>query len=133
MYPFQNVLPPQQVLQANGKASIDMIRMSPNSSVLILDSTAPLVWLCVSDSLGNVTSTPYDIFKHVDPEPVDVNSLDARLATIEKTLQEVINGKSNVNTVESIGDDAEFITNKAGLGNASKRKKSTGNASNDAE
>lgn len=42
-------LPPQQILQANGKASIDAIRMSPNSSVLIADTTEPIVWKCVSD------------------------------------------------------------------------------------
>ena len=77
---YQNVLPQQQVLQANGKPSIDALRMSPNSSVLIMDSTAPLVWLCTSDSLGNVSSTPYDISPHKETPPVDMGSIEQRLA-----------------------------------------------------
>ena len=54
MYPnfmnYQNTLPPQQILQANGKASIDALRMSPNSSVLIADQTQPIVWRCAQNS-----------------------------------------------------------------------------------
>ena len=93
-----NVLPPQQVLQANGKASIDALRMSPNSSVLIMDTTAPIVWLCTSDGLGNVTSMPYDIAQHVE-EPVD-DPLEKRLAAIESQLKEIVNAKSNVINVK---------------------------------
>ena len=100
-----NALPPQQVLQANGKASIDALRMSPNSSALIMDSTAPIVWLCTSDSLGNVSSTPYDISPHRDTPPVDVNSMETRLATVEASitkLWEEWNGaESNDGNVES--------------------------------
>ena len=81
-----NALPPQQVLQANGKASIDALRMSPNSSALIMDSTAPMVWLCTSDSLGNVSSTPYDISPHKDTPPVDTNTLESRLAVVEASI-----------------------------------------------
>ena len=84
-----NVLPPQQVLQANGKASIDALRMSPNSSALIMDSTAPIVWLCTSDSLGNVSSTPYDISQHKDTPPVDMGSVETRLATVEASINQI--------------------------------------------
>ena len=41
--PVQNVLPPQQVIQVNGKASIDSIQLAPNSSLLAMDISAPLV------------------------------------------------------------------------------------------
>lgn len=92
----QNILPQQQVLQANGKASIDALRMAPNSSVLIMDSKDPIVWLCTTDGLGNVTSTAYDITPHKDPDPVDVNGLETRVASIESILtrlEEKLNGK----------------------------------------
>lgn len=84
-YPYQqqnngNVLPPQQVLQAAGKTSIDALQMSPNSSVIIMDTTAPMVWLCVSDGLGKVTATGYDITIHKDKPVPDVGSL-ARLTS----------------------------------------------------
>ena len=84
-----NTLPAQQVLQASGKASIDAIRMAPNSSALVMDTTAPLVWLCTSDSLGNVTSVSYDITPHKDAPPVDVAGLEARIAEIEKRMEEL--------------------------------------------
>ena len=64
-------LPPQQILQANGKASIDAIRMAPNSSVLIADTTQPIVWKCVSDGLGNVTAEAFDITHHKTEEEVE--------------------------------------------------------------
>ena len=102
-----NVLPPQQVVQANGKASIDALRMSPNSSVLIMDQNDPIVWLCTSDGLGKVNSTAYDITPHKEPPPVDVNSMEERIANIEgilKRWEEKFNGKSYVEPVGAIKD-----------------------------
>ena len=115
MYPYQpNILPQQQIIQANGKSSIDALRMSPNSSVLIMDTTAPMVWMCVSDGLGNVSSTPYDISVHKEPEPINVNALDARLEAIEKAIakMEVLYGKPDAFTTEQ----GQFITSKANVG-----------------
>ena len=86
-------LPAQQVKTAAGRASIDKLRMAPDSSVLIMDTTAPIVWLCVSDGLGNVTSEPYDISPHKEEQPQ--SDLEKRLAAIEEQLMEVLNGKSN--------------------------------------
>ena len=103
----QNMLPQQQVVQANGKASIDALRMAPNSSVLIMDNTAPIVWLCTSDGLGNVTPVPYDITPHKDPPPVDVNGMEERIANIEgilKRWEEKFNGQSYVEPIRAIKD-----------------------------
>jgi len=86
-----NILPPQQVVQANGKASISALRMSPNSSVLIMDTTAPMVWLCTSDGLGNVTPVAYDITPHKDTPAPDVSSFEQRLSTVETNVKEIIN------------------------------------------
>lgn len=83
------VLPPQQVIRARGRESISAMRLSPNSSVLIMDETAPIVWLCVSDGLGNVTPTPYDITPHVDAPPVDVGAFEARIACLEQKMKEM--------------------------------------------
>ena len=84
--PYQNVLPQQQILTANGKTSIDALKMSPNSSCLIADTTAPIIWKCVSDGLGNVSAEAYDISVHVDKPPVDLNSLESRVASIEQLV-----------------------------------------------
>ena len=95
MYPnftgYQNVLPPQQILQANGKASIDALRMSPNSSVLIADQTQPIVWRCTSDSLGNVSSIAFDITPHKDEITTEKEALANTLAEINERLKRLEN------------------------------------------
>lgn len=97
-----NVLPPQQVPQIEGRKSIDNLKMSPNSSVLLLDKTAPIVWLCVSDGLGSITATAYDISLHQDVPPFDVagfaGDVEKRLQALEKFFSEVNrdDGKSDV-------------------------------------
>ena len=106
-----NVLPAQQVIQVAGKQSIDTLQMSPNSSVLIMDTSAPIVWLCVSDGLGKATATAYDITPHQDAPAFDVagfaENVEGRLSALEKYFTEVTandgkphdadarNGKSN--------------------------------------
>ena len=91
-------LPPQQILQANGKASIDAIRMSPNSSVLIADTTQPIVWKCVSDGLGNVTKEAFDITHHKTEEEVEkettanlLNDISERLKKLENNYESFTN------------------------------------------
>ncbi len=121
--PRQNMLPPQQILQANGKTSIDMIQMSPNSSVLIADTTAPIVWKCVSDGLGNVTAEPFDIIPHKDEVQVEQETIVTTLTQMNARLthlEELINEQSIVSTNS---DGAEFVTNNAG---SKKRTKPAG-------
>lgn len=107
MYQQPNVLQQQQILQANGKASIDALRMAPNSSVLIMDKTAPIVWLCTSDGIGNVTSVPYDIVAHKEPGPVDYSGLEERI----RVLEEKLNAKSN-DAADRTGKDGKPWPNK---------------------
>ncbi len=88
-YPYYqqrpNRLPPQHALKVNGKASIDMLQMSPDSDALIMDTSAPRIWYCVSDSLGNITAKSYKVIEEED-EP---NSIEERLAKIESVLTEM--------------------------------------------
>ena len=93
------ILPQQQIIQVNGKASIDTLQLAPNSSLLAMDTSAPIVWMCVSDGIGKVTSTPYDIVVHKDEPPVDVKSIESRVAAVEASvlrLEDKLNDKSNV-------------------------------------
>lgn len=85
----------EQVTQVNGKASVDQIQLAPNSSKLVMDSTAPIVWLCVSDGVGRVTATPYDITEHKDAPPIDVSNLEMRLANVEAYISKMMEEKSN--------------------------------------
>ena len=127
-YQQQNILPPQQILQAKGKASIDMLRMSPNSSVLIADETAPIVWKCTSDSLGNTTAIPFDISPHKDEEQkaqedltVMVSSLDERIKRLESDYESIIKRYQSF--------DEEHKSDKANVADA--KRQSTGNKQND--
>lgn len=85
---FQGTPPmqPQQVVQVNGKASVDQLKLAPNSSLLAMDTTAPIVWLCKTDTIGAIQAIPYDISPHVEKPPVDVNALEERLIAIETML-----------------------------------------------
>ena len=102
MYGYMNMrptLPQQQVIQVNGKASVDTIQLAPNSSVLVMDTSAPLVWLCVSDGVGRVTATPYDIAVHEEKPAIDAGSLEERLIKLEQAMVEMegrLNEKSDV-------------------------------------
>ena len=90
-----NALPQQQIIQVNGKASVDTIQLAPNSSVLVMDTSQPIVWMCVSDGVGRVTATPYDISVHKDAPSVDMTSVEKRLANVEAIIANLIGGTKN--------------------------------------
>ena len=124
-----NILPPQQILQAKGKASIDMLRMSPNSSVLIADETAPIVWKCVSDSLGNVSSQPFDISPHKDEEQVAQENMAVVVANIEDRLKKLEDSYEQSLAKWDKSHHEEYRTDKANVADA--KRQSTGNKQND--
>ena len=104
IYGYQpNILPNQQILQANGKSSIDNLRMAPNSSVLIADTTAPIVWRCISDGLGNVTAEPFDITPHKDEAKVEQENILATLSQMNTRLTH-LEEKMNESTITRNAD-----------------------------
>ncbi len=106
-----NVLPQQQIIQVNGKASVDTIQLAPNSSILVMDTSAPIVWMCVSDGVGKVTSTPYDIVVHEEKPPIDISDVEKRLENVEKFISQLMEGvkndKSNVSRTKSKQSDTD--------------------------
>ena len=60
--------------------------MTPNSSVLLLDETDPIVYLAQTDGAGYKTITAYDIQIHQELPPVDMRSLEERITKIEEML-----------------------------------------------
>lgn len=80
------------IIHVNGENGARSFRMAPNSQCLLLDDTAPIIWLAQTDGAGYPTLTPYSITPYqAEPAP-DFNSLDARI----KRLEDMINGQSNV-------------------------------------
>ena len=99
MYPYtqnlyQQMLQPlqQDVVKVSGRNGAETYQLPPNSSALLLDSTAPIVWLAQTDGAGYKSLVAYDITLHKEELIVDnYKTLEER---IEK-LEEVVNGKSN--------------------------------------
>ena len=86
-----------EVIHVNGENGARAYQMMPNSSALLLDDTAPIVWLCQTDGAGYKTVTPYEIKPYEPTPPININALEHRIAKLE----EVINhGESNNKNVE---------------------------------
>lgn len=81
-----------EIIHVNGENGARTLQMLPNSQALLLDDTAPLVWLAQTDGAGYKTLTPYSITPY-QPEPeIDLKDIDNRLRKIEEVIR---NAKSN--------------------------------------
>lgn len=56
--------------------------MSPNSSMLVLDETAPIIWYAQTDGAGYLTVTPFDITPHQVQPQVNLNDLVNRVSKL---------------------------------------------------
>lgn len=90
----------------HGRNGADTYHMNPNSSVLLLDETEPLVYLAQTDGAGYKTVTAYDIQLHQELPPVDTHSLEQRITKIE----EILNNESYHTNIRS-GQDKSGKTN----------------------
>lgn len=91
----------QEIVRVNGKNGAEAYFLSPNSSALLLDESAPIVWLKTTDGAGYPTLTAYDIAPHqtVTPESTsaDLSGLEQRVTRLE----EILNGKSDTENAKS--------------------------------
>lgn len=90
-YGYQPPRPPAQhmeIIKVNGRAGAEAMQMAPNSDVLLLDTSAPIVWLKSTDGAGYATCTPYTITPY-QPEPqVSTSDLLARIERLEGLINE---------------------------------------------
>lgn len=77
-----------EVIRVNGENGANAFRMPPNSSILLLDESAPLVWLKVTDGAGYPTITPYTITPYTPAPPIDVDALAQRITRLEERMNE---------------------------------------------
>ena len=90
-YGFMPPPSPMRVVRVSGKPGAEAFQMAPNSEVLLLDETAPVVWLKTTDGAGYPRLTPFDITVREEEKPIDYKSIDERL----RKLEEIINAKSD--------------------------------------
>ena len=86
---IQMPAPHMEVITVKGENGVDAFQMGPNSTVLLLDETAPIVWFVQTDGAGYKTKTPYYIKAHEKEQPPDIKGMDERLEAIDKRLQAI--------------------------------------------
>ena len=90
-----------QIIKVNGRGGADAYQMPPNSQVLLLDETQPLLWLKQTDGAGYPSLTAYDIKPHTEAEIPDIRNLEQRIAKIEEAIKYESNSSSNGRKVSS--------------------------------
>ena len=87
-----------EVVRVNGKNGAETYQLAPNSSILLLDESAPIVWLKTTDGAGYPTLTPYKIEPYVD-ETMTSNAMLQSLEQRILKLEEKLNDKSNASSI----------------------------------
>lgn len=70
-----------EIIKVNGMAGAQSLRLGPNSGIIALDTTAPIVWLCQADGAGYFTPEPFTITPYQAQQPG--SDFEARLARLE--------------------------------------------------
>lgn len=78
----------QEIIRVNGENGARAFNLPPNSSVLLLDETAPLIWLAQTDGAGYKTVTPYSITPYQAETTPDYSTLEARIKRLEDAINE---------------------------------------------
>ena len=94
-----------EITRVNGRNGAEAFQLPPNSSSLLLDETAPIVWLAQTDGAGYKTLTPYSISPYQPAPPVDVQSLEDRVKRLEELLNE--SHSANARTKSKPTDDTQ--------------------------
>lgn len=95
-----------EIVKVNGENGARAYQIAPNSSALLLDETAPIVWLVQTDGAGYKTVAPYTIAPFQPEPPINAKDLEARIARLES----MIDGKSDTSgngTKSANGANAE--------------------------
>ena len=100
-----------QIIKVNGRNGAEAYQMPPNSQVLLLDETQPLLWLKQTDGAGYPTLNAYDIEPHKEKPTPDYKTLEDRIARIEEVIKNEPynsnNGKQNANYEPSKADGSD--------------------------
>ena len=94
----------QEVTKVNGRNGAEAYQLPPNSSVLLLDTSAPVVWLKTTDGASYPTITGYNISPIVEKSnqpaaSAQLKQLEERVANIERMLKK--NEQSNDESTKS--------------------------------
>lgn len=98
-----------QIIKVNGRGGAEAYQMMPNSQVLLLDETQPILWLKQTDGAGYPTLNAYDIKPHEEKPMPNMDDLEERIKKIEEVLKNepyiANNGRKKPNTIPSETND----------------------------
>lgn len=106
------------IVKVNGRPGAEAFKMLPNSDILLLDETAPIIWFAQTDGAGYKTLQPYDISPHKEVTPEDkFTSIETRLARLEEAIndrQSNTSGSNWTNNPKQQRNDASNRSNAQG-------------------
>jgi len=85
MYPYYFPQQRYEIVRVNGRPGAEAFQMAPNSQTLLLDETAPIVWLKTTDGAGYPSLTAYEITPAQTPEQKD----DERFSELSRRIDEL--------------------------------------------
>lgn len=74
------------IIRVNGEGGARAYQLPPNSDALLLDESAPLVWLVQTDGAGYKTVTPYTITPYQAAPAPDLGAMEQRISRLEGML-----------------------------------------------
>lgn len=97
------------IIRVKGRPGAETFAMGPNEDALLLDETAPIVWLKRTDGAGYPSLDAYDLSPHeetkAEPDGEDhYNALEKRIEKLEKLAEVITNGgESDSSKAGSVG------------------------------
>ena len=129
-YMTQTMLPKQQVIKVRGMNAAKNIRMREDSSIILADETEPIIYLCYTDGLGNVSVDAYDITPHKSEEQKQTDQIISALTAINERLTRLEEAQNESVVAEVITANEQSIsgysTNQENVESTQFNGKSTG-------
>ena len=86
-------------VKVNGRAGAEAYVMAPDSDIILLDETQPVIWFKQTDGAGYPTLTAYDITPHQDRPAVDLRNIEQRISNLERIMNNEPDNTSNARKV----------------------------------
>ena len=82
----------QQVVRVNGRKGAEAYQLPPNSSIMLLDNTAPVVWLKTTDGASYPSLKGYNVYPIQEENAaaevqLDYSSLEQRISKLQEMVK----------------------------------------------
>lgn len=89
--------PPQvKILNVNGRAGAEAFNLAPDSSIFLLDSKDPVIWLVTTDSAATKTITRIKAVIEEEPAQQQTVAPNGELQQVNEKLEDVISRLGNL-------------------------------------